>query len=104
LTFHRLYEYLQLRVGGDKYSPGKKVPTMKHFDKLIKNIEKKTGMSIEDIKLKSPEQQRDFFSKKTGKPLEIITEFPFIGRGNVLRGGLVSSSKINKEIDKILGL
>lgn len=77
---------------------------MTTFDKLIKNIEKKTGMSIDEIKANSPEKHREYFTKKTGKPFKMTSEFPFIGRGNVLRDGLVGSDKINKDIDKLLGL
>jgi len=44
-----------------------------------------------------------YIEKQSGKKIKITTEFPFIGRGNVLRDGIVTHNKINQEIDKILG-
>jgi len=40
---------------------------------------------------------------QAGKKIKITTEFPYIGRGNVLRDRLISHDKIDQEIDKILG-
>jgi hypothetical protein len=50
----------------------------------------------------SPSELRDYCSKKNGKALIFISEFPTIGRGNVLRNNLVSGEKLNKDIDRLL--
>jgi hypothetical protein len=36
--------------------------------------------------------------------LTYSSEFPFIGRGNVLRDGLVQSKQLDNEIDLLLGI
>lgn len=77
---------------------------MTPLEKVVASISKKTGLSAAEIKCKSPEAIRNYITKNTGKPLTITTEFPHIGRGNVLRDGIVSSSRINRDIDKILGV
>jgi len=77
---------------------------MSSRDKVLANISRKTGLSVEEMRRKSPAELRSFFNKKTRKPFSIVSLFPFIGRGNVLHDGLVSSSDLNNEIDKILGV
>jgi hypothetical protein len=77
---------------------------MTPLEKVVANVSKRTGLSASEIKCKSPEAIRSYITKSTGKPLTITTEFPHIGRGNVLRDGIVSSSRINRDIDKILGV
>lgn len=72
--------------------------------KVMEGISRKTGLSPQEIRDLSPEQIRQRITKKTGKPFRIISEFPFIGRGNVLRDNLISSDEINRDIDKILGI
>jgi len=56
------------------------------------------------MKSMSPEAIRKHLTAKTGKPFTISTSFPFIGRGNVLRDGILSSKEIDRDIDRILGL
>nr|WP_320010815.1 hypothetical protein [uncultured Desulfobulbus sp.] len=73
-------------------------------EKIMAGISRKTGLTPKEIRDLSPEEIREHLTKKIGKPFKIITEFPFIGRGNVLRDNLISSSNINRAIDKILGL
>ncbi len=75
---------------------------MRYYDTFIKNIEKKSGLSLSEINSKDPCEIRKHFNKKFGFKLKILSEFPFIGRGNVLRDNLYSNEKINKEIDIIL--
>jgi len=71
---------------------------------LVERIEKKTGLEIEEIRDLSPYELKLYFSKRTNRNLTFSSEFPFIGRGNVLRDGLKTSNEINHDIDKILGL
>lgn len=74
------------------------------LEKVVANVAKKTGLTPDEIKKKSPEAMRDYLTKKTGKAFSVTTEFPSIGRGNVLRDGITSSRQINKDIDRILGV
>lgn len=71
--------------------------------KVLAGIERKTGLTTEQIRSFSPEELRLHITKKTNKPFRVTTEFPTIGRGNVLRDGIVSSAEINKDIDELVG-
>ena len=72
------------------------------FVAIEKNAEKLIGLSAEEIRRYSPSELRRFLENKNKKKLSFTTEFPVIGRGNVLRDSIITSEKINKEIDKIL--
>jgi len=71
--------------------------------KIMAGIERKTGLSSKQIKSFSPGQLREYLTKRTHKQFSVTTEFPKIGRGNVLREGIKSSSEINRSVDLILG-
>jgi hypothetical protein len=72
------------------------------FTDVEKNAEKVVGLSVEDIRNYSPGALRRYLKERNKKKLSFTTEFPVIGRGNVLRDSIVTSEEINKEIDKIL--
>ncbi len=72
------------------------------FSKVEKNAEKITGLTLAQIKAISPEKFRTYLEKKNNKPFSFTSEFPVIGRGNVLRDSLINSTSLNAEIDKIL--
>lgn len=72
--------------------------------KVLAGIERKTGLTSEQIRNLSPGELRNYLTKKTKKSFRVITEFPKIGRGNVLRDGITSTVDINRSIDKILGV
>ena len=69
---------------------------------LLDHIQAKVGLSIEDIMRRSPDEMRDHFDKKFGKPLGFPSVFPLIGRGNVLRDGVKTSAEINSDIEEIV--
>jgi hypothetical protein len=71
---------------------------------LVKNISKKIGLSMDELNKLDPREIATYFEKKDNKKLSFHSEFPFVGRGNVLRDGIVTSAMINKDIDRILGL
>ena len=71
--------------------------------KLMAGIERKTGLSSAEIKSISPSQLRKYLAKRTKKAFSVTTEFPNIGRGNILRDGLANSSEINRITDKMIG-
>ena len=73
-------------------------------EKFFKIIQKKVGLSLSEINRLNPADINAHIEKQSGKKIEITTEFPFIGRGNVLRNGIVTHDEINREIDKILDI
>lgn len=73
-----------------------------NFDNIERYIEEDVGLSIAEIRNKSVTELREFFESSRNTKLRITSEFPFIGRGNVLRDGILSSDEINKDIDYIL--
>ena len=76
---------------------------MAGFRKMFASIEANTGLSVTRIRSMSPGEIRRHFEKKTGKPMVYVSEYPSIGRGNVLSDRAVTRSQINASIDKILG-
>ena len=72
------------------------------FTAIEKNAEKLVGLSAEDMRKYTPNELRCYLEKKNKKKFSFTTEFPVIGRGNILRDGVITSEEINKEIDKIL--
>jgi len=72
------------------------------FTAVEKNAERVVGLSAEEIRKYSPDELRRFLERRNKKKLFFTTEFPVIGRGNVLRDSIITSEEINKEIDKIL--
>jgi hypothetical protein len=67
---------------------------------LEKDVERSTGMSIDEIRNTSIDERRDML-EKAGRKMKFSSAFPFIGRGNVNRD-TVSTEEINKELDKVL--
>ncbi|MCL2800386.1 MAG: hypothetical protein FWD28_01325 [Treponema sp.] len=72
------------------------------FAVIEKNAEKSVGLTVEEIRKSSPGELRNFLEEKNKKKFSFTTEFPVIGRGNVLRDNIITTEQINKEIDKIL--
>ena len=75
---------------------------MKLSRALENNIAAKAGLTIDQIRKMPIEDLRTHFELRRGGPLKFVSEFPAIGRGNVLRDGLISSEELNAEIDRIL--
>ena len=72
------------------------------FTAIEKNAERVVGLSVEEIRRYSPSELRCHLEEKNKKKLFFTTEFPVIGRGNVLRDSIVTSEEINRDIDRIL--
>lgn len=77
---------------------------MKLTTELEQVIARKVGLNIEQLRQANPVDIAKHIERKTHKKLSFSSQFPFIGRGNVLRDGVVTSDQINKDIDRILGL
>lgn len=69
---------------------------------LVRAIEETTGESIETLRRVPLDEQRKKIEKKTGWRLVITNNFPFIGRGNVMRDETVSHPEIEKQLDEVL--
>lgn len=74
-----------------------------HKKEFFRIVQKNIGLSLSDINRLNPIDINAYIEKRNGKKIKITTEFPFIGRGNILRDGIITHDKINQEIDKILG-
>jgi hypothetical protein len=74
---------------------------MDSFALIEKNAEKVTGLSVSKLREYGPGRFREYLESRKGT-LRFRSFFPVIGRGNVLRDSLVTSSEIDSEIDKIL--
>jgi hypothetical protein len=76
---------------------------MTQFSKVERHVETLTGLSAETIRQYIPGAFRSYLETRNQQKLVFTSEFPFIGRGNILRDGIVDSETLNKDIDKILG-
>ena len=68
----------------------------------IKNIEKRTGLSIQALIDINPDEYRDYLEKNKDKEVTYYSAFPTIGRGNVLRDRLITNKQLNDIVDEIL--
>ena len=75
---------------------------MKYYERVVSGAERKTGLSAAEIRTFSPERIRLFLEKKNGKKFRFVSEFPTIGRGNVLRDNIASRDDLDREIDDML--
>jgi hypothetical protein len=76
---------------------------LKLDSRVASGIASRVGMSIEEIRYRNPVEIAQAIEKKQGKKLSFSSELPFVGRGNVLRDGVITSAEIDREIDRILG-
>jgi len=72
------------------------------FAEVERNVETLVGLPVETIRKLSPSELRGYLEKKNKRKFSFLSEFPVIGRGNVLRDNIITSEKINKDIDKII--
>lgn len=75
---------------------------MFNFSSVEKSAQKNTKLTLEQIKFFSPSQLRDHLISIKKRKFLFVSEFPYIGRGNVLREKIIDSASLNNEIDKIL--
>lgn len=65
-------------------------------------VETATGMTIAHIRSTPIDDLRREIEKKFGGPMKFVSEFPFIGRGNVLRDRLVARAQVEADLDEAL--
>ncbi|MBB5022850.1 hypothetical protein [Desulfurispira natronophila] len=71
-------------------------------DQVINSIARRVGLSANEIRDLNPVDIAKHLQSKLGKKLTFSSEFPSIGRGNVLRDGIKTSQVIDEDIDRIL--
>ncbi len=89
----------------DEYLDYEKPENDETLDALLevyKNASLKLGISEDDIRFFSPQRMRDHIEQKSGKKIRFVSEFPTIGRGNVLRDSIITREEIDMEIDELL--
>lgn len=67
---------------------------------LEQAIEKNTEQSIETLRSTTLDELRQQVEAKRGRALRFTCNFPFIGRGNVMRDETVSRQEIEKQLDE----
>ena len=72
------------------------------FNSVEKNAERLTGLTMAQIRDFSPFRLRKHLEERNAKRFRFVSEFPYVGRGNVLRESLADSDSLNAEIDAIL--
>jgi hypothetical protein len=72
------------------------------FTVVEKNAENLIGLSADTIRKYSPDELRLHLENKNKREFSFTTEFPIIGRGNVLRDSIKTSKEINRDVDRIL--
>lgn len=75
---------------------------MSQAEMVLEHAAATVGMTLSDLKKADVSDIRRKIEEKHGKPLSFTSEFPVIGRGNVLRDRIMTSDQINSEIDEIL--
>ena len=73
--------------------------TSREFEEAI---EQGTGMSIEYIRNTPLDEIRASIERRLNKPLPIVSMFPWIGRGNVLRDRMISRKELDDSLDDAL--
>jgi hypothetical protein len=68
------------------------------FDSIERHAVEVSGLTVEEIRQASPSGLRQYLVEKNQKGLSFNSEFPAIGRGNVLRD-IITSKELNGEID-----
>lgn len=69
---------------------------------LLHLIERKTGMSIDQLQAGTISERRSKVEAKFRKPMRLLRLFPFIGRGSVMGEFLLSHADVNKQLDRAL--
>lgn len=69
---------------------------------LVARLEKRIGQSLPEALNESLSAKRTRVAGRSGKPMRFTRNYPSIGRGCVLGDHLISTSDINKDLDRRL--
>jgi hypothetical protein len=67
-----------------------------------RTVERGLGVSIDTIRGTPIDGLRESVERSLGHPLQIVSVFPWAGRGNVLRDRLVSREELDTDLDNAL--
>jgi hypothetical protein len=66
---------------------------------LERAVEKITGKSAASLRLLTLEEWRSEIEARHGKRMRFVSRFPFIGRGNIMRGKVVNHDQVEHYVD-----
>ena len=65
-------------------------------------VEADTGETVEKLRDMTIYELRDMVEKKYGRPMEIASYYPLVGRGNILHDRGLSKTALDARVDKAL--
>jgi hypothetical protein len=92
-------------VTGESLDPGEEnaMPSASGTLKMLEEvIEQSTGEKVEEMRRETIADRRARIERTSGKKLRLTRNFPFIGRGNVLRDRVKTAEEIDREFLKSL--
>lgn len=69
---------------------------------LERAVERATGENVDVLRARPISDTRRIAEQRRGRPFQIISRFPFIGRGNVMRDRILSHERVEAELDRAL--
>lgn len=76
-------------------------PTM-NSERFRKAIESATGETIEQLESTTINQRRKSIELRKGAAMRVVSLFPVIGRGSVLRSGPMSHAQVEQMLDEAI--
>jgi hypothetical protein len=78
---------------------------VEHVEKLhpdlVAQIERRTGKTIEELRSTPIDEMRREVEKKCG-PMRVLSRWPLIGRGSIMRDYVKTSAEIDREFEHAL--
>ena len=69
---------------------------------LLPDIEKRVGMTAEEMRRATLDELREAAEKKLGHRLTYRVRWPLVGRGNILRDRILSHEDVERILDAAL--
>ena len=76
--------------------------TLEGLAALNHAVELLTGKTAYELRNTPINEQRRDIEARLGRPVRVMSHFPFIGRGNVMRDRVITREQIERDLDKIL--
>ena len=70
---------------------------------LERSVERLTGYSATTVRNQTIDGLQAEVEARTGRRLQVVNYFPFVGRGNVLGDRLVAHEDVERALDTVLG-
>ena len=65
-------------------------------------VEKGTGQSVDSLRRTPLDELRRAAEARLGRPIKFVTAFPWVGRGNVLRGRLITREEAETAYERAI--